>query len=74
MDKIGIVYYSRSGNTEKMAEFVSQGVKMEGLKPELKKVEETVLEDLLSWDGIIWVHLPIMDLLLLLLKIFLIGR
>jgi len=53
MGKIGIVYFSRTGNTKKMAEFVSQGVKMEGLEAELKKVEETTLEDLLSWDGII---------------------
>ncbi len=29
MGKIGIIYYSRTGNTEKMAEFVGQGVKME---------------------------------------------
>ena len=53
MGKIGIVYYSRTGNTEKMAEFVYQGVKMEGVEAELKKVEETTLEDLLLWDGII---------------------
>jgi len=53
MGKVGIVYYSRGGKTEKMAEFVYQGVKMERLEAELKKVEETTLEDLLSWDGII---------------------
>jgi len=53
MGKIGIIYYSRTGNTEKMAEFVGQGVKMEEVEAELKKVEETSLEDLLSWDGII---------------------
>jgi len=53
MGKIGIVYFSRTGNTKKMAEFVSQGVKAEGVEAELKKVEETTLEDLLSWDGII---------------------
>ncbi len=53
MGKIGIVYYSRGGKTEKMAEFVYQGVKMEEVEAELKKVEETSLEDLLSWDGII---------------------
>ena len=53
MGKIGIVYYSRTGNTEKMAALVSRGVKREGIEAELKKVEETTLEDLLSWDGII---------------------
>jgi NAD(P)H dehydrogenase (quinone) len=53
MGKIGIVYYSRTGNTEKMAKLVYRGVEMEGVEAELKKVEETSLEDFLSWDGII---------------------
>lgn len=53
MGKIGIVYYSRTGNTEKMAAFVCQGVKTEELETELKKVEQTTLDDLLTWDGII---------------------
>ena len=53
MPKIGVSYYSRSGNTQKMAEFVSQGVKEEGVEVELKRVEDTTLEDLLTWDGII---------------------
>ena len=53
MPKIGVSYYSRSGNTQKMAEFVSQGVKEEGVEVELKRIEDTTLEDLLGWDGII---------------------
>lgn len=53
MPKVGVVYYSRTGNTEKMARAVCEGVKSEGVEVELKKVEETKLEDLLSWDGII---------------------
>jgi NAD(P)H dehydrogenase (quinone) len=53
MVKIGIVYYSRGGNTEKMAEYVLTGVKEEGGEVQLKKVEDTTLEDLLAWDGII---------------------
>jgi len=53
MSKIGVSYYSRSGNTQKMAEFVSQGVKEEGVEVELKRIEDTTLEDLLAWDGII---------------------
>lgn len=53
MAKIGVIYYSRGGNTEKMAEFIAQGVKDEGIEVELKKVEDTTLEDLLGWDGII---------------------
>ncbi len=53
MAKIGVIYYSRGGNTEKMAEFIAQGVKKEGIEVELKKVENATLEDLLGWDGII---------------------
>ncbi len=53
MSKIGVSYYSRSGNTQKMAEFVSQRVKEEGVEVELKRIEDTTLEDLLAWDGII---------------------
>lgn len=53
MGKIGIVYYSRAGKTEKMAKLVYRGVEMEEVEAELKKVEETSLEDLLLWDGII---------------------
>lgn len=53
MVKIGIVYYSRGGNTEKMAEYVLAGVKEEKVSGQLKRVEDTNLEDLLAWDGII---------------------
>lgn len=53
MPKIGVSYYSRSGNTQKMAEFVSREVKEEGVEVELKRIEDTTLEDLLGWDGII---------------------
>lgn len=54
MAKIGIVYYSRGGNTEKMARAIYEGVKSEGeVQVELKKVEEASSEDLLNWEGII---------------------
>lgn len=54
MAKVLIVYHSRSGNTEKMAEAVREGVaEVEGVEVEMKKVEETTLEDLLEADGII---------------------
>ncbi|MBE0477898.1 NAD(P)H-dependent oxidoreductase [Candidatus Aerophobetes bacterium] len=54
MGKIGIVYYSRGGNTEKMAHAVYEGAKSEaGVEVELKKAEETSLDELTRWDGII---------------------
>ena len=53
MKKILIIYYSSTGNTEKMAKLVEEGVKEEGLEVETKRVEEVKLEKLLGVDGII---------------------
>lgn len=53
MPKVLIVYFSQTGNTEKMAQFVASGAKEEKVEVELKKVEETNPEDLLNADGII---------------------
>lgn len=53
MAKILVIYYSRTGNTEIMAEYVREGVKEEGADCILKKVEEVKVEDLLEADGII---------------------
>lgn len=53
MSKVGVVYYSRTGHTEAMATEVGVGVKAEGVELELKQAEETELDDLLKWDGII---------------------
>jgi NAD(P)H dehydrogenase (quinone) len=51
--RILIICYSKTGNTEKMARYVEEGVKEEGVAVEVKKVENTKLEDLLNVDGII---------------------
>ena len=53
MAKVGIIYYSRDGNTEKMAHFVAEGVRGEGLEVVVKRVEDTSIDDLLKWEGII---------------------
>lgn len=53
MAKILICYYSRTGNTKAMAEFVEEGVKAEGVPVTLKSVEDTLPEELLEYDGII---------------------
>ncbi|MFQ6098879.1 MAG: flavodoxin family protein [Armatimonadota bacterium] len=53
MAKVLVVYYSRSGNTEKMANLVAEGARTEGVDGEIKKVVDTTPEDLLSADGII---------------------
>ena len=54
MPKVLIVYYSRSGNTQKMAEVVAEAAReVEGVEVELKDVGSASCEDLLAADGII---------------------
>jgi len=53
MEKILIIYYSKTGNTEEMAKSVGEGVKEEGVGVEVKKVEDTMVDELLKADGII---------------------
>lgn len=54
MAKILIIYYSRSGNTEKMAEHVAGGIKAEGgIELDVKKVTDTKADELLEADGIV---------------------
>jgi len=49
-----VTFYSRSGNTEKMAELVAAGAKeVSGVKVDLRPVEEVSADDLLAYDGII---------------------
>ncbi len=48
-----IVYDSRSGNTEKMAHAVSEGVREEGLDVEVKRVDEASVDELPGVDGLI---------------------
>ncbi len=51
--KVLIVYDSRSGNTEKMAHAVSEGVREEGLDVEVKRVDEASVDELPGVDGLI---------------------
>jgi len=53
MAKILIVYYSRTGNTRRMAELIKEGVVSEGVNVEMKRAEDTTVDDLLKADGII---------------------
>jgi len=53
MAKILIIYYSRSGNTEKMAHLIEEGVKEEKVEVKSKRVEDINLNELLETDGII---------------------
>jgi NAD(P)H dehydrogenase (quinone) len=55
MAKVLVVYDSQTGNTEKMAFAVAEGVRqIEGVEASVKKVDQTSLNDLLEADGIIF--------------------
>jgi len=54
MAKVLIVYYSRSGNTAKMAEAVAEGAKeVRGTEVTLKKVEQVSPDELLGYDAVV---------------------
>lgn len=48
-----VVYYSKSGNTKKMAEIIAEGMNAEGLATDCKKVDKVEAEDLLGYDAIV---------------------
>jgi NAD(P)H dehydrogenase (quinone) len=51
--KVLLVYDSRSGNTEKMAYAVAEGVEAEGVDVEVKKVDDASVDELPEVDGLI---------------------
>lgn len=54
MSKVLVVYYSRSGNTKKMAECVAKGLKStKGVEVEVKAVQKAKVEELLDVDGVV---------------------
>ncbi len=54
MKRIAVIYYSRSGNTEKMARFVAEGVKEESeVQADLHNVDDFPPEKALEYDGLI---------------------
>jgi NAD(P)H dehydrogenase (quinone) len=53
MSKAIVIYYSRSGNTKKLAELITEGIKKEGLEAVLKEVQEVKPDDLLGFEAII---------------------
>ncbi len=54
MTKVLVIYDSRTGNTEKMADAVAEGVReVEGVSIAVMNVEKAKLDDLLAADAII---------------------
>ena len=55
MGKVLIGYYSRTGNTEKMAEYIAEGVRLTGNSAELKKISDIKDEkDFGGYDGFVF--------------------
>ncbi len=53
MARILICYYSRSGNTKKMAYLIQKGAMEEGAEVDTKDVKAVKVDDLLKYDGIV---------------------
>ena len=53
MASVLVIYYTRTGNTKKMAELISDGLKSNGQEVECKRVEDVSLDDLKQADGVI---------------------
>ena len=53
MLKALVIYYSRSGNTKKMAELISEGIKNEGMEAVLKDVKDVEVDELLKYEAIV---------------------
>jgi flavodoxin len=55
MKKVIIAYVSRTGNTEKMAEYIAEGVRFSGNEVDIKKVSSIKSEkELEGYDGFIF--------------------
>jgi len=52
--KILVAYYSRSGNTQKMAEAVAKGVKQAGVDSDVREVTTMSIDDLPQYDALIF--------------------
>ncbi len=53
MPRVLILYYTRTGNTEKMARLIEEGAKSAGAEVSFRSVPGATIEDLESFDGII---------------------
>jgi len=53
MSKVLIIYYSESGNTKKMAEYIAEGVEKKNVEIEVKSVSEAEVDELPNVNGII---------------------
>ncbi len=48
-----VIYYSRGGNTRKMAEYIGEAITKEGLEAQIKDVREVSAHDLLGFEALV---------------------
>jgi len=53
MKKVLVIYCSRTGNTEKMAKMIAEGLVQKGIVVDLKNVNEVDIDSLPDYDGYI---------------------
>ncbi len=53
MPKAIIIYYSRGGNTKKMAQLIAEGMSKESVEATIKDVSDVVVDELLDYDAIV---------------------
>jgi len=53
MLKALVIYYSRSGNTKKMAEVIADAINKEGVRANIKDVKDVVVDELLEYEAIV---------------------
>ena len=53
MRRVIVIYYSRGGNTKKMAEAIGRGIQQQGVDAEVKDVASVEADMLLNYDGIV---------------------
>ena len=48
-----VIYYSRSGNTKRMAEMIAKAMQDAGLATDCKSIDKVTVDDLLAYDAIV---------------------
>jgi len=55
MKKVMVAYVSRTGNTEKMAQFIAEGIRFSGAQADLKKINDIkTAKELEGYDGYVF--------------------
>lgn len=54
MSKVLIGYYSKTGNTKKMADAIEASIKEQGLEAINKKIEDITVNELLDYDALVF--------------------